>query len=660
MRWGSVVREGRTPRRRIGARQRLLQLRFGQRPLSTTRFRNCSSEIAARAGRTVCSAAGSRSAAAVYVSSAGGGRRRGSAVVRRSGHIWLSGAPNAVMAHDRAIIAGKKHAPRRRSTRRPPKSSPLCGPPRTRAISGVESRNGDLSGGLLYLNFGNGSLASFIQLFVGRINVMRMNQRAAFVLVLMWFGVMSGQAAAAKQPREAGGQQLAQAPAAAETKQKKTRKTRASSQTLKIPLDEAGPAYAGVIDEIDDDGVLTAIPVSLPGQAGLGASLTEGLYLAVVTSASPDEGIVSKGAHILLAEVKRIEDAGKLEMRVSADAFKQLEADQFIYLLRPRGSTTDQMKAIPPIAALESSDGDVLPGIDAASLVQSENNLKQIGLAMHNFHDVYLRFPPAVIYGPDGKPWHSWRVLILPFIEQLAIYDQYRWNEPWDGPNNSKLLKSLPSVYRDPVNGESDDTYTHYAAVTGKDTAFGSEGPRLSEATENGTQAIGKAIGTGGIKIAQIIDGTSNTLMVGPVSPERKIPWMKPEDIVVEDDFPGIGKEGGFAAPYKRANGKAGIFLFCDGSVTRILDSIRPESLRKLLLINDNLVIEEKEIPTLGPGRNTPRPRPEIHIVRDGTKVSARLVLFPRDQPDDYGSSAPTERAPAKPAPIDENDAPKQ
>lgn len=484
---------------------------------------------------------------------------------------------------------------------------------------------------------------------------MRKYQRAAMVLVLASCGAAFGPAAAAQRPSRAGGQELAPAPADAATKQKKTRKTK--SQTLKFELGE-GPAYAGVIDEIDSAGLIATIPNEQFGQIMPVAALTEGWYLGLVTSALPGGNSMPPDARVLLAEVKRVVEGGRLEVQVAAEAYKQLDADQFIFLLRPRGSTTEQMKAIPPIARLESADGatgDGLPGADAASLLQSQNNLKQIGLALHNFHDVYQSFPPAVIYGPDGKPWHSWRVLILPYIEQQQIFDRYRWDEPWDGPNNSKLLQAVPSVYRDPVYGESDDTYTHYAAVTGKDTCFGSEGVRLAQATENWSQALANPQAR--LSFARIVDGTSNTLMVGPLGPKRKVPWMKPEDIVVGENAPGLGKEGRFAAPYKTAKGHAGAFLFCDGSVTTILDNIEPDSLRKLLAINDGQVIQENEIPTLGPGRYSPPTRPEIHIVRDGAKVSARWVLAPvaeHDHEHDHeGLALPpaAERVPTRSAP---------
>src|SRR5262245_42706847 len=70
--------------------------------------------------------------------------------------------------------------------------------------------------------------------------------------------------------------------------------------------------------------------------------------------------------------------------------------------------------------------------------------LKQFGLALQNYHDTYGSFPPAFVLGPDGRPWHSWRVLILPFMECDPLYREYRFNEPWDGPNNRKLLAKMP------------------------------------------------------------------------------------------------------------------------------------------------------------------------------------------------------------------------
>src|SRR5262249_18311678 len=80
----------------------------------------------------------------------------------------------------------------------------------------------------------------------------------------------------------------------------------------------------------------------------------------------------------------------------------------------------------------------------------SANNLKQIGLAMPNYHDAFRNLPPAGIDSVrdrDGKPILSWRVAILPFIEQEALYRQFDLTLPWDHPHNKKLIGRMPSIY---------------------------------------------------------------------------------------------------------------------------------------------------------------------------------------------------------------------
>lgn len=97
---------------------------------------------------------------------------------------------------------------------------------------------------------------------------------------------------------------------------------------------------------------------------------------------------------------------------------------------------------------------------------QSINNLKQIALAMHNFESAYGAFPPAVIYGPDNKLWHSWCVLILPFLDRRDLYNAYDFTQPWDSPKNKALVDRMPPVYRDPIYGEAiEHSYTHYAVL---------------------------------------------------------------------------------------------------------------------------------------------------------------------------------------------------
>ena len=78
---------------------------------------------------------------------------------------------------------------------------------------------------------------------------------------------------------------------------------------------------------------------------------------------------------------------------------------------------------------------------------QCINNLKQIGLAMHNYHARHKTFPPAYTVDKDGKPLLSWRVLILPYLEQDALYKEFHLDEPWDSEHNRALIDRMPTTY---------------------------------------------------------------------------------------------------------------------------------------------------------------------------------------------------------------------
>lgn len=194
----------------------------------------------------------------------------------------------------------------------------------------------------------------------------------------------------------------------------------------------------------------------------------------------------------------------------------------------------------------------------AARRAQSMNNLKQLGLAFHCYHDVNKRFPPAVVMGPDGKTPHSWRVEVLPFLEQKELYDQYRMTEPWDSPHNKKLLEKMPAVFRDP-SADPTSTNSCYFALTGNGTVF---------SDKEGTQ------------LRDITDGTSNTILI--VEAKRKIPWTKPEDIPYDPNKK-IPPLGGF---------QENIFLtaLCDGSVRAIAQTIDEKTLRALITIRDGQI----------------------------------------------------------------------
>jgi prepilin-type processing-associated H-X9-DG protein len=198
---------------------------------------------------------------------------------------------------------------------------------------------------------------------------------------------------------------------------------------------------------------------------------------------------------------------------------------------------------------------------EAAARIRSANNLRQIALAMHNYHDTTGTFPPAAIFDKDGKPLVSWRVLILPYVEQDNLYKQFHLDEPWDSAHNKKLLEQMPPVYKT-TEADAKKHLTRYLGFAGKGAFFD---------------------GAKGIRIADITDGTSNTIMV--VEAAQGVPWTKPDDVKFDDGklVPRVG--GVFKNGFNAA--------FCDGSVRFLKKTIKEDTLRALITRNGGEVIPQ-------------------------------------------------------------------
>jgi prepilin-type processing-associated H-X9-DG protein len=173
----------------------------------------------------------------------------------------------------------------------------------------------------------------------------------------------------------------------------------------------------------------------------------------------------------------------------------------------------------------------------AAARTRSANNLKQIGLALHNYHDVNGAFPPAAVCDKTGKPMLSWRVLILPYIEQDVLYKEFKLDEPWDSEHNKKLLAKMPKVYEVP-DQTAPATETHYRVFAGNGAVFDY---------------------VRGSKILDITDGTSNTIMVATAA--AAVPWTKPDELNFDPDKDMVKLLGTLPS------GDVCNVAFCDGSV---------------------------------------------------------------------------------------------
>ena len=150
----------------------------------------------------------------------------------------------------------------------------------------------------------------------------------------------------------------------------------------------------------------------------------------------------------------------------------------------------------------------------ASRRVISMNNMRQITLALQNYNSSRLHFPPAYQVDENGKPMHSWRVLILSELEQPTLYEMYDFDEPWDGPNNSKLADQIGPefIYFQP--GEKDHGFrTRYKLVTGPTTAF----------HKNKKTKAADCVRPMGETIAVVEDYKN------PVN------WMQPDDLTIEE-----------------------------------------------------------------------------------------------------------------------------
>jgi prepilin-type processing-associated H-X9-DG protein len=191
----------------------------------------------------------------------------------------------------------------------------------------------------------------------------------------------------------------------------------------------------------------------------------------------------------------------------------------------------------------------VLAGTAAAARGQAnENNLRQIALAMTAYSDAHKGFPPAALCDKAGKPLLSWRVAILPFLEQDGLHQQFKLNEPWDSPANKKLIERMPRVF-DAAKGGGKPGETNYRVFVGGGALFD-----LKQRTP----------------LRQITDGTSNTFLV--VEAADAVPWTAPRelDYGVNTPLPMLGVA---------KNGRFGV-AFADGSVRRLSTDLGEAKLR--------------------------------------------------------------------------------
>jgi hypothetical protein len=227
-----------------------------------------------------------------------------------------------------------------------------------------------------------------------------------------------------------------------------------------------------------------------------------------------------------------------------------------------------------------AADEPVFPKTTAANRKESQNNLKEIGIGMHYFHDAKKAFPDTAAFTKDKKPLLSWRVAILPYLgkKEAALYKEFKLDEPWDSPHNKKLLTKMPKVYAPTVVGKpAREGHTYYQVFAGERTPFN---PRFGWTAPGGTL-------TTYARISSIKDGSANTAMV--VEAATPVPWTKPEDIAYDPKKP-LPKLGGL---FKEG---FNVVLF-DGSVRMIGRKAKEPAMRALITHSGRDFFDWKDLP---------------------------------------------------------------
>ncbi|MEM9643910.1 MAG: DUF1559 domain-containing protein [Planctomycetota bacterium] len=343
---------------------------------------------------------------------------------------------------------------------------------------------------------------------------------------------------------------------------------------LAISLDPIRPMVAPVMDQMagqlpPDLRQLSEIPENLQGmifKTRLRDSMLESkLDLVAVDDAARDRLLQIIEESVTYARdtfVKRMNEevVGDDPIAQAQRAYAERVSSGWSELLKPK--VEDQHLVYEADAGISVASVGVMAGLllpavqqarSAARRMQASNNLKQIALAFHNYASAYKKFPGPAITDAAGKPLLSWRVKLLPFIEENDLYEQFHLDEAWNSPHNIKLIDQMPQTFVDPaVVTRPGETVFHMAIGEGFFQEFGKE-----------------------LGFRDCLDGTSNTIMAFEVDSSEQVPWTAPIDVEInlDDPLPAMGhnRPGGFHA------------VFGDGAVRFLTHDIDVDMFRALL-----------------------------------------------------------------------------
>lgn len=212
--------------------------------------------------------------------------------------------------------------------------------------------------------------------------------------------------------------------------------------------------------------------------------------------------------------------------------------------------------------------GQTLPLTAADDL--NARNLRDMVIAMHNYHNDFSRLPNQAINSKEGKPLLSWRVALLPYLGHDHLYKEFKYNEPWDSEHNKKLIEKMPKIYAHPFAKNVPPHHTYYQVFYSK----------------KGTKPAAVFMDTGSITLGMLTvqDGTSNTFVVTDAAAEA-VPWTKPADLLFDWNQPLPKMSTHRDYPFARVG-------FGDGSVRQFKPDGDVEMLKRFISRNDGKPVD--------------------------------------------------------------------
>lgn len=221
----------------------------------------------------------------------------------------------------------------------------------------------------------------------------------------------------------------------------------------------------------------------------------------------------------------------------------------------------------------------------------SRLNLKKMAFAMHRYADANKPFlPPSALINKEGKETLSWRVLILPYLGESALYEQFKLSEPWDSEHNKRLLSKMPKVFAPPGVKTRQPFSTFYQVFVSpkpKDRRKGAE----NNGVQKGEVQAAFVRGQPQLYPAHFPDGLANTILI--VEGGKAVPWTKPEDLPYEADKP-LPELGGLFPDVFHSS-------FADGKVHTLPKIMIESGLRSLVTSNglDYMILDQNEFRTV-------------------------------------------------------------